>query len=772
MLPDGLLVRAHDDAKVYYLQNNTRRWIDSEQAFHTQGFSWADLTLVDRSVLQTYSEGEPITADAHLGLQVERLLVPDLAPVAPYDIRFSVEGGRTLLRFTATFWNRGRGAMELNADAPVGANDGDYPAAQRVFRPDGTFLDSSVGTLFWHDVHSHYHFNNFGEYRLEMVRPVQGANVMTRKTTFCLRDDEQIGAPADGVKQSRKYLGCTGHRQGVSVGWADVYRYTLPDQNFDVTNLPAGVYRLTFQVDPFDSFIESRRDNNRSATLVELDPSSRTLRVIATASPYETPNNRFPDGTLIKAEGDPKVYQMRNNRKRWIRTEEIFLSYGYSWGSIYELPSGTVDILPLDRFVRANGAIYVLNDAGYRRRILNPDVFRSYGLVDGDVADINQIELSGYPETNLIRREGDHRIFSISEKRAVAALDALPPSFNLESVHVVNETDFRAYSTVIVGQDLSIPWDVALLPGGDMLVTERTGTVRRIGSRSASMVIPSVHTAGEGGLMGIALHPDFAQNNLVYLYYTTDAGGRKNRVVRFRLDGDRLVEDRVILDDIPSATYHDGGQIEFGPDGKLYILTGDASNPNSAQDVLSLAGKILRVNDDGSFPPDNPFNNAVWSYGHRNPQGMAWDAVGRMYAAEHGPTGEFGLCCLDEINRIEKGGNYGWPIVTGDATRAGMISPILQSGGQATWAPSGLAFANGSLYFSGLRGSKLYQAPLRDDGSIAGLHEWLSNAYGRLRAVVHGADGYLYITTSNRDGRGTVRSGDDKILRIHPDFLH
>ncbi|KKS63178.1 MAG: Quinoprotein glucose dehydrogenase [Candidatus Collierbacteria bacterium GW2011_GWD2_42_50] len=219
------------------------------------------------------------------------------------------------------------------------------------------------------------------------------------------------------------------------------------------------------------------------------------------------------------------------------------------------------------------------------------------------------------------------------------------------------------------------------------------------------------------------------------------------------------------MEKIKGSSNHDGGRIAFGPDGYLYITTGDAETPNLAQDKNSLNGKILRIKDDGGIPEDNPFGNAVYSLGHRNPQGLAWDKNGTLWETEHGPSGiQTGN---DEVNIIIKGGNYGWPTIKGDQTKKGLISPIIQSGTKDTWAPSGMAYYDGSLFFSGLRGEALYEAKIRN-GNKLDLLTHFKQEFGRIRAVVLGPDGYLYLSTSNQDGRGRVREGDDKIIKINP----
>ena len=228
-----------------------------------------------------------------------------------------------------------------------------------------------------------------------------------------------------------------------------------------------------------------------------------------------------------------------------------------------------------------------------------------------------------------------------------------------------------------------------------------------------------------------------------------------------------LLNEEIIVDKIPGAPNHNGGRIKFGPDGFLYITTGDAQNPSQAQDKNSLAGKILRLADDGKIPDDNPFGNHVYSYGHRNPQGLTWDNQGRLWATEHGRSGI--LSGLDEINLIEKGKNYGWPDIQGDEIKVQMESPKIHSGSD-TWAPGGAAFLNNSIFFGGLRGQTFYEAKI--NGEKLELKEHFKGEFGRIREVVVGSDKMLYITTSNLDGRGSPKQGDDKIIKINPSKLN
>ena len=256
--------------------------------------------------------------------------------------------------------------------------------------------------------------------------------------------------------------------------------------------------------------------------------------------------------------------------------------------------------------------------------------------------------------------------------------------------------------------------------------------------------------------MGAVLHPDFESNHYIYFYYTYSSNNDDtlNRVVRMTFENDKLSDEKIIVDSIPGAANHNGGRLKFGPDKALYITTGDAQNPSMAQNSNTLSGKILRVATDGK--------PTVYSYGHRNPQGLVWDGQGQLYATEHGPS------TLDEFNKIQQGKNYGWPEIQGDEATSGMETPLLNSGNN-TWAPAGLAFYNGSFYFGGLRGQALYKVTIVNGRPE--LKEYFKNEFGRIRDVVLGPDNMLYITTSNQDGRGNPKTGDDKIIRVNPNRL-
>jgi aldose sugar dehydrogenase len=333
--------------------------------------------------------------------------------------------------------------------------------------------------------------------------------------------------------------------------------------------------------------------------------------------------------------------------------------------------------------------------------------------------------------------------------------------------------------TIVHGLDT--PWAIAFGPDGRIFVTERTGRIRVVEHgklRTAPWITLDVATSGEAGLLGLAIDPRFAQNRFVYVAYSyrNSVLAIRNRLVRLREDpkAGQGIFDKVLIDNIPGSNNHDGGRVNFGPDGKLYWTMGDAQTTRYAQNLKSLNGKILRLNSDGTIPADNPWPNSyVYSYGHRNPQGLAWQpGTGRLYATEHGPSG-FQDCCRDELNLIEPGKNYGWPVIRGDESKDGMISPIINSGSKDTWAPTGAAFVTqgpwaGSLLFTGLRGQALYRAILEPNNpsKVEKLEHHLFRQFGRLRDVVEGPDKAFYVLTSNRDGRGKPAEDDDRLLRL------
>ena len=322
----------------------------------------------------------------------------------------------------------------------------------------------------------------------------------------------------------------------------------------------------------------------------------------------------------------------------------------------------------------------------------------------------------------------------------------------------VNKTGSN-YSTEILAENLEVPWALAFLPDDRLIFTERGGNVSILEDQNVKTVgTINVTQNSESGLLGIAVDPNFTQNNYIYLYYTF---GDYNLISRFKLERDQLSNETILVDNIPAAQIHDAGRLKFGPDGKLYATTGDSGDSALAQNLSSLAGKILRLNSDGTVPDDNPYGTYVYSYGHRDPQGITWDEQGIMYASEHGQTRN------DEINIITKGGNYGWPLYEGNDTAPGFIKP-LRAYTEFTLAPSGIAYYENALYVAGLRGSQLRKLNLSADGKTILGEEALLTDLGRIRDVVE-HEGYLYISTCNRDGRGTPQSGDDKIIRIKLD---
>jgi glucose/arabinose dehydrogenase len=347
--------------------------------------------------------------------------------------------------------------------------------------------------------------------------------------------------------------------------------------------------------------------------------------------------------------------------------------------------------------------------------------------------------------------------------------------------------DGNAVRTEVWIDDLEIPWSLVFLPDRRALVSERPGRIRLIKNgkiEKEPYATLDVNHEGEGGLMGLCLHPDFPTNRSLYAMHTYRQEGRiYNRVIRLKDHGEKGILEKVIVDQIPGGKNHNGGRIAFGPDRLLYITAGETFRAELAQERKSLGGKILRVTPDGEIPNDNPLTGSpVYSYGHRNPQGLSWHPSTKdLFESEHGPSGEFSLFANDEINIINKGGNYGWPEAVGAPGVKTYVDPLIVW--KKTTPPSGMTFYTGKslphldndLFVATLSSEALIRIRLKRERTyqVTAIERWFANdfspgKYGRLRDVVHGPDGAIYFLTNNRDGRGKPREGDDKIYRIVP----
>ncbi|HMH44553.1 MAG TPA: PQQ-dependent sugar dehydrogenase [Pyrinomonadaceae bacterium] len=347
-----------------------------------------------------------------------------------------------------------------------------------------------------------------------------------------------------------------------------------------------------------------------------------------------------------------------------------------------------------------------------------------------------------------------------------------------------SQSSQSSFKVETVIPNLEIVWSIVWTPDGRMFFTERPGRVRVFENGKLQpqplFVVPDVEPRGESGLMGLSLHPQFGANHLLYLAYAYNSNGQQVRVVRYRETPAGFVDRKVIIESIPAAQFHAGCRLRFGPDGKLYITTGDATDRQIAQQLNSLGGKTLRLNDDGSVPTDNPFvgrpdaRPEIWTYGNRNAEGIDFQpGTNLLWETEHGPSGFDGPGGGDEVNILERGKNYGWPVIHHRATHEGMESPILEY--TPACAPASGMFYRGSqfpqfkgnFFFGCLRGERIIRV-IANGRQVVSQENLLEGKYGRIRDVAEGPDGYIYFSTSNRDGRGSPASDDDRILRLVP----
>ena len=341
-----------------------------------------------------------------------------------------------------------------------------------------------------------------------------------------------------------------------------------------------------------------------------------------------------------------------------------------------------------------------------------------------------------------------------------------------------------SFTVETVIPNLEVVWSIVWAPDGRMFFTERPGRVRVFENGKLrpqpAFVVPDVEPRGESGLMSLALHPQFASNHLLYLSYAYNSNGQQVRVVRYRETPKGFVDRKVIIEKVPAAQFHAGCRLRFGPDGKLYITTGDATDRQIAQQLNSLGGKILRLNDDGTVPSDNPFvgrANArpeIWAYGSRNAQGIDFQpGTNLLWETEHGPSGFDGPGGGDEVNIIERGKNYGWPEIHHRQTREGMESPVLEytpacaPGSGMFYRGSQFSQFQGNFFFGCLVGRRIIRV-VTSGRQVVSQENLLEGKYGRIRDIAEGPDGYIYFSTSNRDGRGSPASDDDRILRLVP----
>ncbi len=454
LVSDGTLIQAKNDYNVYYVENSKKRWIDSAETFRAHGFHWDDLHTLPATELSSYENGEVLTVNSRVVFPGEEETLPDLVPFAIEDTYLTTLNGRTILKFSSIFWNQGGGPVELIPDPETAELKGDieHDVFQRILHEGGTYRNKLVGTFLWHAPHGHYHFSDFANY---LFGPTEGGTTIPEvkiKKSRCLWDTKAVALNLKGAPSKKIFNTCKNNkeRQGVSVGWADVYPHTLPDQYLDVHDAPPGIYRLSFQVDPSNRFVEQRTDNNTSVTLLNLDVQKGVVERVASAAPFPGAANVFPNGMLIQAEGGSKVYATHNNKKRWLYDDILLYSDRYSQENVHVLPRAIIDVVPSGNLIRINGVmVYMINDSGHKRPIKSIDIFNSYEFSWNDVADIDPIEFVFYPDARLVRVAGGTKVYYIDGDtlQPIQSLEVFNENgFSWDELHVISLTDFASYS--------------------------------------------------------------------------------------------------------------------------------------------------------------------------------------------------------------------------------------------------------------------------------------------------------------------------------------
>jgi len=811
-LSDGSLVRADGTENIYLIENGIKRWVESSQAFQAQGFRWEDVHIVSASEIENIPSGQNVGIFSKVILPGEESYLPDLAPFAVSNFLVTELNGRTILRFESTFWNMGARALQVRNGTPIDTADPDTNNVyQRILKDAGQYREKLVNDFIWHPSHNHYHYENFINYVLKPLDTQAINPVIKDKESFCFWDSIPVNLGLPGAPSGKIYSNCDATiRQGISVGWADVYERTLAEQYIDINNLPTGTYSFATQINIGDSLLEKNYSNNKSVVILHINASAKTVQLIASGAPFQRDGSfNFPDGMLIKGDSSEEIYITHNNKKRQLRGSEVLASYGYSASSAIVLPQDVVDAMPYNNLIRADGTkVYALNDDGYKRHISNPAIFESYGLSWQDIADIKMEEFLGYSDARFVRIGGSTKLY-YQYDRAVWPLSSsatTESTFPWSQLQIINSVDFNNY---ILGPTLdSIPTEPPALPISSQAVNNThiplsisdgyrisyfthmyVGPVRfmaispdgilfvsrpsTLGLYSgntqggAVLALPDTDNNGEADraieiISGLTDYPHGLAFYNNYLYVA-----EQKTISRYPYLGNAQVGARESLRGLPSGSGHISRTIAFSPEGKMYISIGSSCNVCEETDERRAA--ILESNPSGEV-------GRIFASGLRNAVGMIFKpGTNQLWVTENGRDHLGDNLPPDEINIVQDGAHYGWPYCYGNKiTDPQFNNSAFCSGTQASTyniqahsAPLGLRFID-SLQFSQWEGdlfvayqgswnrtvptgNKIVRLDVEGNSVIDEedfISGWLqgSTVYGRPIDVIFGPDGAMYIS--------------------------